>query len=174
MNINTKQNNTKESNLYNNILLLSRKKIFYTKFHLIDSFQNRIHLIFILFSFIFIKGKSNNKKNNQNPFFQRLFDLLFKRIELNMREIGYGDALVNKKMKLLVKTFYNILLDSEKYKKNSPELKNIFFTKYLEFSSSTKTANNNLLRNYFDKYEAFCFDLSFNSVLKGELNFNYN
>ena len=89
MAVNKKQNNTKETNLYNNILLLSRNKIFYTKFNLIDSFQNRIHLIFILFSFIFIKGKFNNEKYNQKPFFQSLFDLLFKRIELNMREIGY-------------------------------------------------------------------------------------
>ena len=173
MNVNKKQNNTKETNLYNNILLLSRNKIFYTKFHLIDSFQNRIHLIFILFSFIFIKGKFNNEKYNQKPFFQSLFDLLFKRIELNMREIGYGDVLVNKNMKFLVKIFYSILLDCEKYKKNTPELKNIFFAKYLKFKPSTKVANNQLLLNYFDKYEAFCFDLSFNSVLKGELKFNY-
>ena len=174
MSLNKKQNNTKETNLYNNILLLSRNKIFYTKFNLIDSFQNRIHLIFILFSFLFIKGKFNNEKNNEKPFFQRLFDLLFKRIELNMREIGYGDVLVNKNMKFLIKIFYSILLDCEKYKKNTPELKNIFFSKYLKFKSTTKMANNDLLVNYFDKYEAFCFDLSLNSVLKGELNFNYN
>ena len=110
MSLNKKQNNTKETNLFNKILLLSRNKIFYTKFNLIDSFQNRIHLIFIHFSFIFIKGKFNNEKYSQKPFFQRLFDLLFKRIELNMREIGYGD--VNK--------FYFFLLDCEKYKKNTP------------------------------------------------------
>ena len=27
--------------------------------------------------------------------------------------------------------------------------------------------------DYFDKYEAFCFDLKPDSVLKGELKFNY-
>ena len=39
---NTKQTNTKENILYNNILLLSRNKVLFTKFNLIDSFQNRM------------------------------------------------------------------------------------------------------------------------------------
>ena len=29
------------------------------------------------------------------------------------------------------------------------------------------------LIEYFNKYEAFCFDLNSDSVLKGDLNFNY-
>ena len=64
MNVNKKQNNTKETNLYNNILLLSRNKIFYTKFNLADTFQNRIYLVFMHVSFLFIKIKQNkgNKK----------------------------------------------------------------------------------------------------------------
>ena len=35
------KNITKKDILYNNILLLSRNKLFYTKFDLIDTFQNR-------------------------------------------------------------------------------------------------------------------------------------
>ena len=171
---NLKQTKTKANILYNNILLLSRNKLFYTKFDLADTFQNRIHLIFLHISFLFIKIKQNRHNQSYKVFHQKMFDLIFNQIEENMREIGYGDVLVNKNMKFLVKTFYSILLDCEKYKKNTPELKNIFFAKYLKFKPSTKVANNQLLLNYFDKYEAFCFDLSFNSVLKGELNFNYN
>ena len=34
-----------------------------------------------------------------------------------MREIGFGDTTINKNMKFLVKTFYNILFNCEKYKK---------------------------------------------------------
>ena len=51
---------THESTLYNNIVLLARNKIFYTKFKLKDTFQNRIHLIFIHVSFLFIKIKQKN------------------------------------------------------------------------------------------------------------------
>ena len=112
-----KQINTQEDALYNNILLLSRNKLFYTKFDVIDTFQNRIHLIFIHISFIFIKIKQNNKDQMYKIYYQKMFDLIFKNIELNMREIGYGDVVVNKNMKFLVKAFYNILLNCENYKK---------------------------------------------------------
>ena len=170
----TKQINTKENILYNNIVLLSRNKLFYTKFNLTDTFQNRIHLIFMHISFLFIKAKLNIENKKYNIFYQRIFDLLFKRIELNMREVGYGDVFVNKNMKFLVKSFYNILLYCENYKMRTPESKNTFFTKYLELNINQKMANNQPLIEYFNKFRSFCVDLSSDSVLKGELNFNYN
>ena len=58
-----------------------------------------------------------------------MFDLTFNRIELNMREIGYGDATINKNMRFLVKTFYNILLNCEKYKEMSIDAKDKFVFK---------------------------------------------
>ena len=58
------QNKSKEFILYNNILSLSRNKLFYTKFSLADTFQNRINLIFFHISFIFIKANQNNEKKN--------------------------------------------------------------------------------------------------------------
>ena len=58
-----------------------------------------------------------------------MFDFIFNKIELNMREIGYGDmTMYNKNMKFLVNTFYNILLNCENYKKkNLKRKKNLFF-----------------------------------------------
>ena len=168
-----KQINTRENILYNNILLLSRNKLFYTKFDLIDTFQNRIHLIFIHISFIFIKIKQNNKNRIYKIFYQKIFDLIFNKIELNMREIGFGDTTINKNMKFLVKTFYNILINCEKYKKMSTNDKSKFFNKYLKLNNVKNTDNNEGIIEYFDKYEAFCFDLNPNSVLRGELKFNY-
>ena len=168
------KNNAQANTLYNNILLLSRNKLFYTKFALSDTFQNRIHLIFIHISFLFIKMKQNNDSKIYKVFYQKIFDLIFKKIELNMREIGYGDVIINKNMKSLVKTFYNILIHCENFKEKNLNVKNIFFSKYLDRNKDQKTANNMLLIKYFDKYQAFCFDLSSDSVLKGDLNFNYN
>ena len=168
-----KQNSTQESILYNYILLLSRNKLFYTKFDLADTFQNRIHLVFMHISFLFIKIKQNNEKKKYKAFYQQTFDLMFNKIELNMREIGYGDVAINKNMKLLVKIFYNILLNCEKFKEKTLNSKNIFFLKYLDQKNNQKMANNMALIKYFDKYQAFCFDLSSDSVLKGGLNFNY-
>ena len=168
-----KQISTQEDILYNIILLLSRNKLFYTKFDLNDTFQNRIHLIFIHISFIFIKIKQNNKSKIYKNFYQRLFDLSFNKIELNMREIGFGDTALNKNMKFLVKNFYNILLNCEKYKKMITNDKIKFFTKYLELNNIKNITINKGIIEYFDKYEAFCFDLNPDSVLKGELKFNY-
>ena len=171
---NTKQTNTKENILYNNILLLSRNKVLFTKFNLTDSFQNRIILLFIHISFLFIKLNENSGIKRYKVIYQRLFDFLFKQIELNMREIGYGDVQVNKNMKLLVKSFYNILLYCEDYKKKQSESKKDFFSKYLLLNISKKTPNNNHIIEYFDKFQTFCFDLNSDSVLKGKLNFKYN
>ena len=169
----TKQNNTQTEILYNNILLLSRNKLFYTKFDLIDTFQNRINLIFIHISFIFMKINQNSENKKHKSFYQKMFDLIFKKIELNMRELGYGDTTVNTKMKILVKTFYNILLSCENYKSRSLQNKYSFLLKYLSQNIDKNTTVDTGLVTYFDKYQTFCFDLNSDSVLRGDLNFNY-
>ena len=162
-----------ENKLYNKILFLSRNKLFYTKLSLIDTFQNRIYLIFLHISFLFIKLKQNNKNQFYKVFFQKVFDLIFDKIALNMREIGYSDMMINKNMKFLVKIFYNILLNCENYKKKNVKNKNLFLLKYLSQNENKKSTVNIELIEYFDKYQSFCFDLESDSVLKGDLNFNY-
>jgi len=164
---------SQENKLYSKILSLSRNKLFYTNLGLIDTFQNRINLIFLHISFLFIKLKQRDKSYLYKEFFQKMFDFIFNKIELNMREIGYGDLTVNKNMKFLVKVFYDILLNCENYKKKNTKNKNLFLIKYLTSNTDIKIANNIKLVEYFNKYQAFCFDLSPDSVLSGDLNFNY-
>ena len=168
-----KKNKTQEDLIYNKILILSRNKLFYTKLGLKDTFQNRINLIFLHISFIFIKIKRDNKKIYKD-FYQKVFDLIFKKIEINLREIGHGDTVVNKNMKLLVKSFYNVLLNCEFYKNKTLKEKIIYLHKYLDIEVVQKNVNNTQLIGYFDKYQAFCLDLSSESVLKGEIDFKFN
>jgi len=165
--------NSQENILYNNILSLSRNKLFFTKFDLEDTFQNRIYLIFIHTSFLFIKIKQSNQKEIYKKFYQKMFDLIFNKIDMNMREIGYGDTVINKNMKFLVKSFYNILLNCENFNKDRSNASKIFFYKYLKSNKVIKNTSNYPIIQYFDKYQAFCFDLSLDSVLKGVLNFKY-
>ena len=162
-----------EEILYNKIIFLSRNKLLYEEFGLKDTFQNRINLIFIHISFIFIKIKNANSDSNFKNFYQKMFNFIFKKVELNMRELGFGDTNVNKKMKFLVKSFYNILLTCENYKKDSVKQKKIFLTNYFSFINDRSENNSHKLIDYFDKYCSFCLDLSVDNVLKGELNFNY-
>ena len=165
--------NLQKDIFFNNILLLCRNTLFYTKFGLIDTFQNRINLIFIHISFIFIKIKRKDKNKIYKNFQQAIFDLVFEKIEQNMREIGFGDTTINKNMRFLVKTFYNILFNCEKYKKMSMKAKNEFFNKSLELNNIKNISNNKGLIQYFNRYETFCLDLDPDRVLKGELKFNY-
>ena len=169
----TKQIELQENKLYSKILYLSRNKLFFTKLVLLDTFQNRIYLIFLHVSFLFIKLKQSDKTQPYKEFFQKMFDFIFNKIELNMREIGYGDMTINKNMKFLVKVFYNILLNCENYRKQNTKSKNLFLLKYLMQNTDKKSADNVGLVEYFDKYQAFCLALSPDSVLSGDLNFNH-
>ena len=168
------QNKTKEFILYNNILSLSREKSFYTKLALADTFQNRINLIFFHISFIFTKINQNKEKRVYKNFYQKLFDLLFDQIELNLRELGYGDVVVNKNMKYLVKSFYSILLFCQDYRIKNKEYKRCFFNQYLKYNKSKKMTNNDNLIMHFHNFQTFCFNLSSDGVLKGELKFKFN
>ena len=57
--------------------------------------------------------------------------------------------------------------------KKALRTKIFFLLKYLTQNTDKKNTNNIDLVDYFDKYQAFCFDLRSDSVLKGDLNFNY-
>ena len=104
----SKKNSFYEDKLYNKIILFSRNKYFYKHIGLNDTFQNRINLIFFHISFLIIKLTTNNQDFILKKFSQKIFDYMFTKIEENMRELGYGDVIVNKNMKLLLKVFYNI------------------------------------------------------------------
>ena len=156
--------------LYSSLVELSRNIFFYKKIQLNDNFETRINLVFVHLSLILIIFKEKNKKE----FPQDIFDNIFQNIEYHIRELGYGDVAVNKKMKILLRIFYDILLKI----KVPFEKKNIINTKilasYLEPQSDTKSQPLiNDLANYFEKYYYFCFELKNDSVLQGQINFKY-
>ena len=51
--------------------------------------------------------------------------------------------------------------------------KTALLDRYLKLNNLTKNSDNTRINDYFDKYRTFCFDLSNDSILKGDLNFNY-
>ena len=48
-----------------------------------------------------------------------------------------------------------------------------FFKSYLKLNNIKNITNNKDIIEYFNKYEAFCFGLSSDSILEGDLKFNY-
>jgi len=158
-----------KDNLYNILLSLSRNIFFYDKIKLLDTFETRIYLMFMHFSIMLIVSKKKGKK-----FDQKTYDLLFHNIENNLRELGFGDVSVNKKMKDFNKILYDILLkidiqsDSDKIAINNKLIKGYFKEfndaknpKYLEFES------------YLTNFYHFCFDQPLESMVRNTINFKF-
>ena len=112
-------------NLYNKTLAEARNPLIF-KNYIDDNLNNKI-LIFL----IFLTKKFNKiKKNDDN--YQKFFDYIFNRIETDLRELGYGDMSVNKKMKVIVTKFYSILLDFKNFTKISKDEKCNILIKYFK------------------------------------------
>lgn len=157
------------NSLYNKLIELSRNIFFYEKILLKDDFLTRINLIFLHLSLILIIYKEKN--NDKFP--QELFDNIFLNIEYHLRELGHGDVVVNKKMKLLTQKFYDILVKIKIKEKLHIKINKTILQKHLELSNTNKNENLDKLALYFDNFYNFCFELNNNSVLKGDINFKY-
>ena len=124
-------------NLYNNLIKLTTNKNLYRGIlSQQDVFSDRLTLFLLHFAF-FLKEFKNS--DNQKVL-QEIYDFNFRQLELSIREIGYGDQSVNKKMKDYLNNFHaiisnihfwNELDNSEKKKKISPFLSNFQNIDYL-------------------------------------------
>ena len=110
-------------NLYNKTLLEARNPVIFETY-VDDNLNNKILIFLIFLSKIFNKIK----KTDEN--YQKFFDYIFNRIETDLRELGYGDMSVNKKMKVIVTKFYSILVDFKNYKLISKDEKSDILRKY--------------------------------------------
>ena len=147
---------------------LSRNVYFYKNIKLEDSFETRIYLMFLHFSIILIVHKKKGLSFDQSA-----YDGLFHNIENNLRELGFGDVSVNKKMKDINKILYDMLLKLKNDKKNVFELNKPLIVKYFTILNDDKTSNYQEFSQYFGKFYNFCFELPHNSVLKRAINFKH-
>ncbi len=99
-----KKKDNKVSIIYQNIIERSRSKFFYLELKLNDDFETRFDLIIFHAFLVFFYFKNLN--NKKSAISQELFDLMFSDFENNLREMGFGDIAVNKKMKVFIKAFY--------------------------------------------------------------------
>lgn len=148
---------------------LSRNIFFYKEIALKDNFETRINLIFVHFSILLIVFKKKEKK-----FPQEIFDNIFMNIEYHIRELGYGDVAVNKKMKTLTRIFYDILLKINKSKSKQFLTNSEILTTYFDLTSVNRSILIDNLSNYFVNFYNFCFELKRDIMLKGQINFKHN
>ena len=158
-----------DNNLYNTLLVLSRNIFFYKTAKLKDNFETRIYLMFIHFSILMIIFKKKGSKLDQS-----LYDYFFHNIEYNLRELGFGDVTVNKKMKEFNKILYDILLkiDLEKVDNYNFNINIELIKKYFSLNDPKMTVQLGYLKEYFVNFFNFCFEQSLNNMLKDLDKFN--
>jgi cytochrome b pre-mRNA-processing protein 3 len=151
-------------NIYNNLIKLTRNKNIYLNLKNKDTFSDRLIILLFHFGFFlqFYKDEAT-KKDSQN-----LFDYVIKQIELSIREIGYGDVSINKKMKDYVNLFYLILEKIEKWHSLEKSKKTNLIADLINIDR-----DNDLLANYFDKYREFLTNNPLKNFRKDILEFKF-
>ena len=147
--------------IYNNLINYTRNKNLYKNLNREDSFSDRLTLFLLHFSF-FLK----NFKNEENRIvLQEIYDFNFRQLELSIREIGYGDQSINKKMKDYINLFHSMISEihfwdelskNEKIKKIS-----LFLTDFNHFE---------YLIDYFDDFNKILSKKTLNSYIKSVSN----
>ncbi len=147
--------------IYNNLIYYTRNKDLYRNLNRDDNFSDRLTLFLLHFSF-FLK---NFKKEENKKILQEIYDFNFRQLELSIREIGYGDQSINKKMKDYINLFHSMvseihfwdnLTKSEKLKKIS-----LFLSDF---------NNKDDLLDYFEDFNLNLSKKTLNSYLKSVSN----
>ena len=147
--------------LYNNLIKLATNKDLYFNFKKQDTFSERLTLFLLHFAF-FLK---NFKNENNSLILQEIYDFNFRQLELSIREIGYGDQSINKKMKVYINLFHAMVSDihfwetlskTEKLNKISNFLVDIDDIEYLV--------------EYFEHFNQNLSKKTLNSYLKSVIN----
>ena len=87
-------------------------------------------------------------------------------MELSIREIGYGDQSINKKMKDYLNLFYAMIDKIDIWDNLDFKAKNDILVTFLD-----KSLNSENLVDYFDEYRLKLVNNTLNSFIKGVINF---
>tara|TARA_Y100000768_G_C23791942_1_gene593017 strand:- start:45 stop:512 length:468 start_codon:yes stop_codon:yes gene_type:complete len=153
--------NEKYLNIYNNLINYARNKELYKNLTRQDNFSDRLTFFLLHFSF-FLK----NFKNSENKkILQEIYDFNFRQLELSIREVGYGDQSINKKMKDYINLFHSMVSEIHFW---DTLTKNDKLKKLSQFLEDFQ--NNEELLEYFDNFNSFLLKKTLNSYLKSVIN----
>ena len=144
-------------NIYSNLVNLSRNKTLFSYFTKKDTYSDRL-IIFLIHLAFFLK---KFRKITDQKYLQDFYDYTFKQIELDIREIGYGDQTVNKKMKTYVNLLYSIINKIDNWENYSFQQKMDLFKIFIEIND-----NNEKFLDYFENYSNYLSKITLNSFTK--------
>ena len=147
--------------LYNKFINYTRNKELYKSLNREDNFSDRLTIFLLHFSF-FLKIF----KNEENKIIlQEIYDFIFRQLELRIREIGYGDQSINKKMKDYINLFHSMVSEIHFWNDLSRTQKlekfSIFLTDFKEIE---------YLLDYFELFNDKLSKKTLNSYLKSVSN----
>ena len=122
-----------------------------------DSFYDRMIILFLHLSFLLKNYKNTETKKN----LQNFFDYCIRQIELSIREVGYGDATINKKMKDYVNLLFSIIDKVDSWESQNDDEKIVILKLYIN-----NDENYEFYLNYFEKYRLFLSKNTFNNLSK--------
>ena len=139
----------------------TRNKDLYNSLDREDTFSDRLTLFLLHFAF-FLK----NFKNEENKIIlQEIYDFNFRQLELSIREIGYGDQSINKKMKDYINLFHSMVSEIHFWKTLTRLEK---FEKFSIFLTDFKEIDQ--LLDYFEIFNENLSKKTLNSYLKSVNN----
>ena len=148
-------------NVYNNLINYSRNKDLYKSLNREDNFSDRLTFFLIHFAF-FLK---NFKTKENKDILQKIYDFNFRQLELSIREIGYGDQSINKKMKVYINLFHAIVSDVHFWDKLNKIEKSQKLSTFLEDFNEI-----DILVDYFDDFEQNLSKKNLNFFLKSVIS----
>ena len=136
---------------------LARNKVLYKDFEKQDLFSDRLTFFLIHFAIFFKVFKNKDNK----VILQEIYDFTFRQLELSIREIGYGDQSINKKMKDYINLFHDMIdkfhfWDDLSYEKKEKIIEN--------YTSNSK--NSSLILDYFENFLDSLKKNTLNSYIK--------
>ena len=153
--------NKKYLGIYNNLINLTTNKNLYSNLNKQDTFSDRLSLFLMHFAFLLKNFKSDENEKK----LQELYDFNFRQIELSIREIGYGDQSINKKMKDYINLFHSMVSEIHFWDNLTKDEK---LNKISYFLGDFK--NNHYLLDYFDDFNEKLSKKTLNSYLKSVIN----
>ena len=148
-------------NIYNILINYTRNKKLYTSLNREDNFSDRLTLFLLHFAF-FLK----NFKNTENKqILQEIYDFNFRQLELSIREIGYGDQSINKKMKVYINLFHSMINEIHFWDDLKKDEKNQKLSIFLEDFNKIEE-----LVDYFEDFKLNLTKKNLNYFLKSVSN----
>ena len=144
------------TNIYNNLIKLTRNKKLYN-YNKQDTFYDRMIIFFFHLGFLLKNFKEIENKDN----LQKFFDFSVRQIELSIREIGYGDATINKKMKDYINLLFSLIDKIDNWENLDKDKKLIIIKDYID-----EVVDYNIYLDYIEKYRAFLAKNTFNNLSK--------